>query len=118
MWGEELRFEKEGVMALIGMDADPGDRGSGFFQETDEAGLLGWFEAGVGIDAEDEEALGSAAREEVDKVVGAGFGQEVEPLPGIEDAEVGIGIESGDEFFTLVEEVGFDRVIQFVPAKW
>ena len=81
MWGEELRFEKEGVMALIGMDADPGDRGPGQLEKPDEAGLLGRLEAGVGINAKHEKSLRFAAGEELDKIGGPGLGKKIEPLP-------------------------------------
>ncbi len=57
-----------------------------------------------------------AALEQVLEIPGAGLGHEVEPLPGVDDSQVGVGIEPVDELFSLVEHVRLHGVIHLVPA--
>ena len=113
---EEARFQQEGVVALVGVDGDPHHGHVGLLEQVDELGLLLRMEGHVRVDAEDEELLVPAAREELVEILAPGLGHQVEPLPGVDDAQVGVGVEALHELLALVEHVGLDRVVHLVPA--
>ena len=41
---------------------------------------------------------------------------QVEALPGVEDAQVGVGVEAPHELVPLVQHVGFERVVQLAKC--
>ena len=65
----------------------------------------------------DKVLMTGGSREECAEILRVRLRQEIEPLPRIEDSQVGIGIESLHEFFPLVEHVGFHGTIHFVPTE-
>ena len=113
---EQARFEQERVVAFLGMDRDPHHRHVGAFERVHELGLFLRVEGDIRINAEDEKFLLLAALEEVVDILGACLGDQIEPLPGIHNAQVGVGVKALHELLTLMKHVGLDRVIHFVPA--
>ena len=71
--------------------------------------------ADIGVDREDQEALVPAALEHLSQGTCAGRGGQVELAPGVQDAQVGIGIEPGRELAALMPHVRLDRVVHAVP---
>ncbi len=104
-------------MPLAGVHADPRHRNLRRLQVVDEPALLGWLKGPIGVDAENEVTLVAAAGEELLVGTRMALGHEVKPLPGIEDAQVGICIEASGKFLPLVKHVRLHRMIDLIPAE-
>ena len=80
-----------------------------------ELALLIGIETNIAADTEHQVFLVGAAREGFGMRIRADLFEDVELLPNIEDAEIGVGVESGDKLVSLMEHVGFERALDLVP---
>src|SRR5208282_6930434 len=90
----ESRFQQKRIVALVGMDSNPCDGDAGFFQQMHKPALFPTREGKIRVDAEDKIFLGAASREQLGKFARTRFSKQVEPLPGIEDTQEGVGVEA------------------------
>ena len=104
-------------MALIRMNSDAGGGDFCLIQLMLESFLFHGGETGIGIDAEYQEAMIPAAAEQFSVIVRIKVGQQVERGPGIENSQVGIGIETAGEFMPLVQHITLQRMIESIPAQ-
>ena len=88
-------------------------------QRADELCLFFGIEAEVGIDAEDQVVMPriAGAGEELFVARDTCVGEGIVAQPHLCDAQVGVGIEAPDEFFTLMQHVAFHIVADAIPGE-
>lgn len=119
MGGVKLGLKEEGIVPFGGVDGDVHGVHVGVFEVFDEFGLFFRIEAEVGVDGEDEEfvAGGLAAGEKVFGRVGISLEDSVVARPHVNDAEIGVGVETLGEFLPLMEHVALEGVTNLIPGK-
>ena len=106
-------------MAFGGVDGDVHGVHFDVFEVFYEFGLFFGIEAEVGIDGEDEEFVPGflAPEEKILGVIGVPFADRIVSRPHVDDAEVGVGVESFGELFALMEHVALEGVADLEPGE-
>ncbi len=106
-------------MAFGGVHGDVHGVDVGFLKVFHKFGLFFGIEAEVGVDGEDEEFVPGflAPEEKILGVIGVPFADGIISRPHVDDAEVGVGVESFGELFALMEHVALEGVADLEPGE-
>ena len=115
----EFGLEEEGIVAFGGVHRDVNGVDIRVFEVLDDFGLLFGVETEVGVDGEDEEFMtgGIAAGKKIFGRIGIALEDCIIARPHIDDAQVGVGIESLGELFPLMKHVALERVTDLIPRE-
>ncbi len=116
VWREEFRFEQEGVVPFLEWTVIH-IVGTELSSKLNQPGLFDGLKRKVGVNTEHQELLLAATLEDIVQVLQARFRRQIEPLPGVENPQVAVGV-SASQTSRLVKHVGLDRMVHLIPAVW